>query len=127
MVKKLEVYKCNVCGSVVETLRDANGTLSCCGQPMRVLKENTVDAAVEKHIPVTTFDENGYTVVKVGEVEHPMTEEHLIEWIEVITKEGTVYRQELDPTRKPEATFKVSGEIDRTREFCNLHGLWSTK
>jgi len=126
MVKKLEVYKCNLCGSMVETLRNAEGTLSCCGQPMRQLKENTVDAAVEKHIPVIV-NEEGKTVVKVGSVEHPMLEEHFIEWIEIITKDGKVYRQDLDHTQKPEATFEVSGEIERTREFCNLHGLWSSK
>jgi len=126
MVKKLEVYKCNLCGSMVETLRNAEGTLSCCGQPMRELKENTVDAAVEKHIPVIV-NEEGKTVVKVGSVEHPMLEEHFIEWIEIITKDGKVYRQDLDHTQKPEATFEVSGEIERTREFCNLHGLWSSK
>lgn len=126
MVKKLEVYKCNLCGSMVETLRNAEGTLSCCGEPMRQLKENTVDAAVEKHIPVIV-NEEGKTVVKVGSVEHPMLEEHFIEWIEIITKDGKVYRQDLDYTQKPEATFEVSGEIERTREFCNLHGLWSSK
>ncbi|WP_195428210.1 desulfoferrodoxin [Clostridium sp. D46t1_190503_E9] len=126
MVKKLQVYKCGICGSMVEVLNEAMGTLVCCGKPMTLLNENTVDAAVEKHIPVAV-KKNGELLVKVGEVEHPMVDEHFIQWVEVITKDGEVLRKELNPGEKPQATFKVSGNVDRVREYCNLHGLWSTK
>ncbi|EOR19882.1 MULTISPECIES: desulfoferrodoxin [Clostridium] len=126
MVKKLQVYKCGVCGSMVEVLNEAGGTLVCCGKPMTLLNENTVDAAVEKHIPVAV-EENGELLVKVGEVAHPMLDEHFIQWVEVITTEGEVIRKELKPGEKPEAKFNVSGNVDRVREYCNLHGLWSNK
>ena len=82
MLEKLQVYKCDICGNIVEVLNVGGGVLSCCGKPMRLLTENTVDAAVEKHIPVTEV-KDGEVLVKVGEVEHPMTPEHFIQWIEV--------------------------------------------
>ena len=126
MVKKLQVYKCEICGNMVEILNDAGGTLVCCGKPMTLLNENTVDAAVEKHIPVAE-EKDGELLVKVGEVEHPMVDEHFIQWVEVITTDGEVLRKELNPGEKPVATFKVNGNVDRVREYCNLHGLWSTK
>jgi superoxide reductase len=126
MIEKLQVYKCDVCGNMVEVLNAGGGTLVCCGKPMTLLNENTVDAAVEKHIPVAE-EKDGELVVKVGEVEHPMLAEHFIQWVEVITKDGQVQRQSLTPGEKPVATFKVKGDIDRVREYCNLHGLWSNK
>lgn len=126
MVKKLQVYKCEICGSMVEVLNEAKGTLVCCGKPMTLLNENTVDAAVEKHIPVAE-EKDGQLLVKVGAVEHPMVNEHFIQWIEVITKDGEVVRKDLNPNEKPEAKFTINGEVDRIREYCNLHGLWSTK
>lgn len=126
MVKKLQVYKCSICGSMVEVLNNAGGTLVCCGKPMDHLEENNVDAAVEKHVPVLV-EKDGEISVQVGAVEHPMIEEHFIQWVEVITKSGEVLRQELKPTEKPVAKFKVNGEVDRVREYCNLHGLWSNK
>lgn len=126
MLEKLQVYKCDVCGNIVEVLNVGGGILSCCGKPMRLLTENTVDAAVEKHIPVAE-EKDGELLVKVGEVEHPMLSEHFIQWIEVITKDGQVLRKHLNPEEKPLATFKVKGEVDRVREYCNLHGLWSNK
>lgn len=126
MVKKLQVYKCEICGSMVEVLNEAGGTLVCCGKPMTLLNENTVDAAIEKHIPVSE-EKDGKLFVKVGEVEHPMVEEHFIQWIEVITNDGKVIRKELKPGEKPEATFDGVMNIARIREYCNLHGLWSTK
>ncbi|WP_066893231.1 desulfoferrodoxin [Clostridium nigeriense] len=126
MVKKLQVYKCEICGNMVEILNDAGGTLVCCGKPMTLLNENTVDAAVEKHIPVAE-EKDGELLVKVGEVEHPMVDEHFIQWVEVITKDGQVLRQHLNPGEKPVATFKFKGDVDRVREYCNLHGLWSNK
>ncbi len=126
MVVKLQVYKCEVCGNMVEVLSAGGGTLTCCGKPMTLLNENTVDAAVEKHIPVYE-GKDGEVLVKVGEVEHPMLAEHFIQWVEVITKDGQVLRQDLNPGEKPVAKFKVNGDVDRVREYCNLHGLWSTK
>lgn len=126
MVEKLQVYKCDICGNIVEILNVGGGTLSCCGKPMTLLTENTVDAAVEKHIPVAK-EKDGELHVKVGEVEHPMLPEHFIQWIEVITKDGQVSRKHLNAGEKPEATFKIKGDIDRVREYCNIHGLWSNK
>lgn len=126
MVKNLQVYKCDVCGNIVEILNVGGGQLVCCGKPMTLLEENTVDAAVEKHIPVAEV-KDGEVHVKVGEVEHPMLTEHFIQWVEVITKDGQVLRQNLNADEKPVAVFKVDSEIDRVREYCNLHGLWSNK
>lgn len=126
MVKKLQVYKCDICGNIVEVLNAGGGTLVCCGKPMTLLDENTVDAAFEKHIPVAE-EKDGNLLVKVGEVEHPMLAEHFIQWVEVITKDGQVLRQHLNAGEKPVATFKVNGDVDRVREYCNLHGLWSNK
>jgi superoxide reductase len=122
MTKLNEVYKCGVCGNIVEVVHSSVGTLVCCGQEMKLLKENTVDAAVEKHIPVVEKLDNG-VLVKVGSVEHPMQPEHYIEWIEVIT-EDKVYRKQLTPGNKPEAVFDITEDIVAVREYCNLHGLW---
>lgn len=126
MTKLMQVYKCDVCGIIVEALNGGFGTLTCCGKPMSLLEENTVDAAVEKHIPVVD-EKDGEVLVKVGEVEHPMIAEHFIQWVEVITKDGKVLRKSLTPGENPVASFKVDGEVDRVREYCNLHGLWSIK
>ena len=126
MVEKLQVYKCDICGNMVEVLNVGGGTLTCCGKPMTLLTENTVDAAVEKHIPVAE-EKDGELLVKVGEVEHPMLTEHFIQWVEVITKDGQVLRKHLNAGEKPVATFQDNGDVDRVREYCNLHGLWSNK
>lgn len=126
MVKNLQVYKCDVCGNMVEILNVGGGQLVCCDKPIALLEENTVDAAVEKHIPVAEV-KDGEVHVKVGEVEHPMLAEHFIQWVEVITKDGLVLRQNLNADEKPVAVFKVDGEVDRVREYCNIHGLWSNK
>ena len=122
MAEKLEVYKCNVCGNIVEVLHGGQGELVCCGQPMVKLVENTVDAAKEKHVPVVEKVDAGVKV-KVGEVAHPMEEKHFIEWIEVIA-DGKAYRQFLNPGETPEVTFNVEAEQITAREYCNLHGLW---
>jgi len=121
--KKMEVYKCEVCGNIVEVLHGGDGELVCCGQPMKLQTENTVDAAKEKHVPVIEKVSGGVTV-KVGSVAHPMEEKHSIEWIEIIA-DGKAYRQFLNPGDKPEATFQIKAEKIRAREYCNLHGLWS--
>ena len=122
MTKVYEVYKCESCGNVVEILHGAGGKLVCCGKPMTLKVENSVEASGEKHIPVVSTIDGGIHV-EVGSVEHPMLEEHFIEWIEVITT-NKVYRKHLKPGEKPEATFYIGEEIVAVREYCNLHGLW---
>jgi superoxide reductase len=122
MAEKLEIYKCNVCGNMVEVIHAGLGELVCCGQPMTLMKENTVDAAQEKHVPVIEKIDGGVKV-KVGSVAHPMDEKHLIEWIEIIA-DGKAYRQFLNPGDAPEATFSVDADNVSAREFCNLHGVW---
>ncbi|MBW2710134.1 MAG: desulfoferrodoxin [Deltaproteobacteria bacterium] len=122
MAEKMEIYKCEACGNIVEVLHGGQGELVCCSQPMKLFKENTVDAAKEKHVPVVEKTADGVTV-KVGEVAHPMEEKHHIEWIEIIA-DGSVYRQFLKPGDAPEATFNVTADQVTAREYCTLHGLW---
>jgi superoxide reductase len=122
MTKRLEIYKCEVCGNIVEMLHEGAGELVCCGEPMKLYEANTVDAAVEKHVPVKEKAEHGLKV-KVGGVAHPMTEEHHIEWIEVVA-DGKAYREFLKPGDAPEATFCLDAKEVVLREYCNLHGLW---
>ncbi|MDG4475770.1 desulfoferrodoxin [Thiovibrio frasassiensis] len=122
MAEKLQVYKCELCGNIVEVLHGGVGELVCCGQPMTLLTENTVDAAKEKHVPVIEKVAGGYKV-KVGAVAHPMEEKHHIEWIELIAGDKA-YRQFLKPGDAPEAFFAVDAPQVSAREFCNLHGLW---
>ena len=124
MAQLKEVYKCEICGNIVEVLHSGTGKLVCCGKEMKPMKENTVEAAVEKHVPV--IEKQGSKVtVKVGSVEHPMEEKHYIEFIEVLT-DAKIYRQYLKPGEKPVATFDVIGDIIMAREYCNLHGLWKS-
>ena len=125
MTKVKEVYKCAVCGNIVEVIHPAEGILYCCGQPMELLKENSTDAAIEKHVPVIEKIEGGYRV-KVGSVEHPMTEAHYIQWIELIT-DNKVMRKYLTPKDKPAAEFKTDAKEVYARAYCNLHGLWKSK
>ncbi len=122
MTERLQVYKCEVCGNIVEMLHEGVGELVCCGQPMKLFIENTVDASKEKHVPVIEKTSSGFKV-KVGSVAHPMEEKHFIEWIEVIA-DGTAYRQFLKPGGSPEATFNIQAVQITAREYCNLHGLW---
>lgn len=122
MAEKLEVYKCEVCGNMVEVLHGGAGTLVCCGQDMVLLKANTTDAAQEKHVPVVEKTADGFKV-KIGSVPHPMVAEHYIEWIEVIG-DGTAYRKFLNPGGAPEADFKIDAAEITAREYCNIHGLW---
>lgn len=125
MAKRLEVYKCELCGNIVEVLHAGGGTLFCCGQAMSLLTENSVDAATEKHVPVIVVDE-GTVTVKVGSVEHPMQEDHYIEWIELIV-DGETHRKYLSPGDTPQAVFSVKGSTFTAREYCNLHGHWQAK
>ena len=120
--ERQQVYKCQVCGIIAEVLDGGAGELVCCGQPMQLLVENTVDAAKEKHVPVVEAADGGVKV-KVGSTAHPMEEKHYIEWIEVIA-DGRVYRQFLKPGDAPEAFFPVEAAGVVAREYCNLHGLW---
>jgi superoxide reductase len=122
MTERLQVYKCNVCGNIVEVLHAGAGELVCCDEPMRLQAENTTDAATEKHVPVVEKADGGYAV-KVGSVAHPMTAEHSIEWIELHAG-GAVQRQFLSPDQGPEANFATSAEPSGARAYCNLHGLW---
>ncbi len=122
MAERLEIYKCEVCGNIVEVLHGGQGELVCCGKPMVRFVENTVDAAKEKHVPVIEKIEGGVKV-KVGDVAHPMEAKHWIEWVEIIV-DGKTYRQYLNPGDEPEATFNVQADQITAREYCNLHGLW---
>jgi superoxide reductase len=122
MTERLQVYKCEICGNIVEVLHTGAGELVCCGAPMKNFVENTVDAAREKHVPVVEKIAGGFKV-KVGSVAHPMEEKHYIEWIEIMA-DGKAYREFLQPGQAPEATFAVQADKVTAREYCNLHGLW---
>lgn len=123
MTEMLQVYKCEVCGNIVEVVHTGKGQLVCCGQPMKLFTENTVDAAREKHVPVV--EKQGDQVkVTVGSAPHAMEEKHYIEWIELIV-DGDACRKFLKPGDAPEAVFPGVGDRPVVaREYCNLHGLW---
>jgi superoxide reductase len=120
--QKLQVFKCELCGNIVESIHEGPGELVCCGAPMKRFEENTVDAAKEKHVPVVEKIDGGYRV-KVGDVAHPMSEDHWIEWIDLIAG-GKAYREFLNPGDTPEATFLTDAGDVKVRAYCNLHGLW---
>lgn len=124
MTKKLEIYKCNVCGNIVEVIHEGVGELVCCGEPMELLPIKTADEGKEKHVPVIE-QKNGKIFVKVGSIPHPMEEKHYIEWIEVIA-DGKAYRQFLNPGESPEAAFVVTAKQIEAREYCSIHGLWAS-
>ena len=125
MTQLHQVYKCNVCGNIVEVLHEGDGQLVCCGQPMELLGEKTEDVGYEKHVPVIEKTAGGIKV-KIGAIPHPMEKTHYIEWIEIIVN-GKTYREFLKPGDKPEAEFKIKTDKVRAREYCNIHGLWRTK
>lgn len=121
-----ELYKCSICGNVVEIVNTGMTALVCCGKPMEKLNTRFEDAGNEKHVPVVEPTDGGIKV-KVGSVEHPMEEKHFITFIEVLT-ENKVCRAELKPGQKPEAEFPVNKEdVLEVREYCNIHGLWAAK
>jgi superoxide reductase len=132
MASRLEIYKCEVCGNIVEVLDGGAGELVCCGEPMKRFEEKTADSTKEKHVPVVEIvgtcdchdEECPQIKVKVGSVPHPMEEKHYIEWIEVVTGDGKAYRQFLEPGGEPEAEFCAGTEEVTAREYCNVHGLW---
>jgi len=120
-----QIYRCNVCGNIVEVLHAGAGQLVCCGKPMELLAGKFEDVGKEKHVPVIEKMRSGIKV-KVGSMPHPMEANHYIEWIEVIA-DDVVYRKFLKPGDKPEAEFKISAEKITAREYCNVHGLWASK
>jgi superoxide reductase len=125
MAELHSVYKCALCGNIVEVIHSGQGNnLVCCGQPMILQKENTVDASLEKHVPVVEKSNTGISV-KVGSILHPMEEKHYIEFIEVISLDGKSYKKFLNPGEAPVAEFCIQlTDISIVREYCNLHGLW---
>ena len=125
MTELKEIYKCEICGNIVEVLHTGAGHLVCCGQKMTLLEEKTEDSSVEKHVPYIEKTENG-VLVKIGQnQEHPMIDEHRIEWIQIIA-DGISYRKFLNPGDKPQAEFDIKADKIEAREYCNVHGLWKS-
>lgn len=126
MAKQNEIYRCNICGNIIEVVHAGGGNnFICCSQPMELLHENIVDASLEKHVPVIEI-KGDKVHVKVGSAEHPMLPEHYIELIELIA-DGISYKKFLKPGEKPEAEFCIKAKHITAREYCNLHGLWKSK
>ncbi len=124
MTEKRQIYKCSICGNIVEVLHAGAGQLVCCGKPMELQHEKTDDAGQEKHVPVIEKTDTGIKV-KVGSVQHPMEDNHYIEWIEIAAN-GTHYRKFMKPGISPEAVFETKAEKTEARIYCNLHGLWKS-
>lgn len=124
MTERLQVYKCEICGNIVEVLHSGKGELVCCNQPMTLMVEKTEEQGKEKHVPVIEKAKKGI-LVKVGSVAHPMEEKHYIEWIE-IQADGRVLRKFLKPGDKPEAEFNIPADGVTAREYCTVHGLWKS-
>jgi len=126
MTEKLQIYRCEICGNMVEVIHAGKGKLFCCGQPMKLLEEKAEDRGWEKHAPL--LEKTAERIkVKIGSIPHPMEEGHHIEWIELISRDDA-HRHFLKPGDKPEAEFAVKAEEIHARAYCNLHGLWrSTK
>ncbi|AUG58969.1 MAG TPA: desulfoferrodoxin [Ruminiclostridium sp.] len=123
MRSKIAFFRCEVCGNLVELINNGGGELVCCGKPMVKLDPNTFDASTEKHVPAAER-KDGKIYVTVGSVEHPMTEEHYIEWIAVVSDDG-IERIELSPGNEPKAVFRDRNNVD-VYAYCNLHGLWKS-
>ena len=128
MAKDLEIYKCNTCGNIIEVIHGSFGRLVCCGEEMQLEEAHTHDEGSEKHVPVVEYGEkNGQKIIKikVGEIEHPMTNEHFIRFIEAISNDEVyVKRKMLSPNEKPILEFKCNCDTMLVREYCNIHGLW---
>jgi superoxide reductase len=124
MAELNQVYKCNICGNIIELLHTGQGQLVCCGEPMELLVEKNQDEGSEKHVPVIEKTEKGYRV-KVGSVPHPMEEAHYIEWIEIMV-DGKTYKKFLKPGDQPEVEFCLEAENVSARAYCNIHGLWKS-
>jgi len=124
MTKQLQIYKCQECENIIEVLHPGKGDFTCCDKPMVLQVENTVDASLEKHVPVIEKTAKGIKV-KIGAIPHPMEDVHYIEWIQAIV-DGKNCRKFLKPGMAPEAEFEISGDNILAREYCNLHGLWKS-
>jgi len=122
MTELMQVYKCEICGNIVEVLHTGAGELVCCNKPMVLMEEKTADVTTEKHVPVVEKVENGYKVT-VGSTLHPMMEKHYIEWIQILA-DGKAYRTFLKPGMEPITVFCIGAEKVKAREYCNIHGLW---
>jgi superoxide reductase len=122
MAKKLEIYKCDMCGNIVEVLHGGAGRLVCCGQEMKKFEEKTADQSTEKHVPVVEKVDGGYKVT-VGSTPHPMEEKHWIEWVQLISGDNS-FRIFLNPGQAPEGVFSMDLDKVWAREYCNVHGLW---
>lgn len=126
MATKLnQVYKCNICGNMIEMVHASVGQLVCCGQPMELQKEKTKDEGFEKHVPVIEKTKTGIKV-KIGSIPHPMEKKHYIEWIEILFDDKSD-KQFLKPISKPEAEFCVKPKKLTARCWCNVHGFWKSK
>jgi len=126
MTQLNQIYRCNICGNIVEMVHTGAGELVCCGEPMELLVEKNEDVGKEKHVPIIEKTEKGVNV-KVGSIPHPMEEKHYIEWVELFT-DGKVRRKYLKPGEKPEANFCVCEVKELSaRIYCNVHGLWKSK
>ncbi len=125
MTEIRQVYRCDVCGNIIEVLHEGADSLVCCGQPMSLLAEKTTDVGLEKHVPVIEKAGNEVTV-KVGSIPHPMEQNHYIEWIEIVA-DSTSCRKFLKPNEKPEAAFETKAGMLKAREYCSIHGLWKSQ
>lgn len=121
---KQKFFRCNHCGNIIAMVIESGVPVVCCGEPMEELKPGVTDGAAEKHVPEYTVEGNK-VAVKVGSVEHPMAEEHYIQWISIQTKGGNQIK-ELKPGQKPEVCFRIcdGDEVEAVYEYCNIHGLW---
>ena len=124
MRKRYQVYKCEICGNIVQILHGGVGSLVCCNKPMKLITElsGAEEQGFEKHVPVVEHIENGIKV-KVGSTPHPMNEDHFIEWIEIIDGDN-IYRKHLEPDTAPEAVFDIKSENIIVREYCSVHSMW---
>jgi superoxide reductase len=127
-----QIYKCEICGNVIEVLHTGKESLVCCGQPMTLLKEKNQDEGLEKHVPVieelpaNVCKGKDGVLIRVGSVPHPMEENHYIEWIEITAADGKTGKKFLKPGDKPEAEFYTRKEVISARIYCNIHGLWKS-
>ncbi len=126
MTEQFQIYKCDICGNIVEVLHTGKGELVCCGQPMKMMDEQIADVSTEKHVPVVEKSATETKII-VGSTPHPMEEKHYIQWVQIITPDGVSIRKFLKPGDSPEAIFKYSGDIEKAREYCNIHLLWASK
>ena len=132
MTQLHQIYKCQVCGNIVEVVYSGAGELVCCGQPMELQVENIVNESSKKHVPVieelpaNVCRVKDGVIVKIGEIEHPMTLEHYIEWVEIIIEDGRRGRKFLSPGDKPNVEFHTRAKVIGARAYCNLHGLWKS-